>query len=254
MEMLQKIRIKIWIHTLTAEQGGEVPQLSHVECLEHLTLVGSTVTVQDDASVGLLVVLLGESQTGTNGHLGTDDTVATVEVLREHVHGATLAVGNTLPAAQQLTDDRPNRTTAHHSETVAAISSDDLVLAVDSVLNTNSNSLLAGGQVAETTNLLLLVQAIGSHLHATHGDHVAVHLLQLILGGLQGVRRRVELVGLEALVGETNGERLVIILYKMTTAISIWSVAPCPIFAGLPDGGLNKPAGCPRRAQTRRQW
>jgi hypothetical protein len=54
-----------------------------------------------------------------------------------------------------------------------------------------------------------------------HRDHVAVHLLQLLLGGLQSVRRRVELIGLEALVGETDGERLVIFLQCASTSISI---------------------------------
>lgn len=54
-------------------------------------------------------------------------------------------------------------------------------------------------------------------------DHVVVHLLQLLLGGLQGVWGRVELVGLEALVGETDSERLVILLYSTANAISIES-------------------------------
>jgi hypothetical protein len=40
-------------------------------------------------------------------------------------------------------------------------------------------------------------------------DHLAVHVLQLLLGHLQGVRRRVQLVGLEALIAEVNRERLV---------------------------------------------
>ena len=54
-------------------------------------------------------------------------------------------------------------------------------------------------------------------------DHVVVHLLQLLLGGLQGVWGRVELVGLEALIGETDSERLVILLYSTANAISIES-------------------------------
>ncbi len=37
-----------------------------------------------------------------------------------------------------------------------------------------------------------------------------VDLLQLLLGGLQSVRGRVDLVGLEALIAEVNRERLVI--------------------------------------------
>lgn len=41
-------------------------------------------------------------------------------------------------------------------------------------------------------------------------DHVVVHLLQLLLGNLKGVRRGVELVGLEALIAEPDGEGLII--------------------------------------------
>jgi hypothetical protein len=84
--------------------------------------------------------------------------------------------------------------------------------------------------MAETPDLLLLVQTIGGHLHTSkrplapktslpipvyivpHGDHVVVHLLELLLGGLEGVRGRVELVGLETLIGETDSERLVLLL------------------------------------------
>lgn len=39
--------------------------------------------------------------------------------------------------------------------------------------------------------------------------HVVVHLLQLLLGDLEGVWRGVELVGLEALVTQGNGEGLI---------------------------------------------
>jgi hypothetical protein len=132
------------IHTLTAEENRQVPQLGHVEGLEDLALVGGTVTVQNDGGVGLFVVLLGESQTGADGHLGTDDTVSTVEVLGEHVHGTTLAVRDTLAAAEKLTNDGLDGATAHHGETVATVGSDNLVHAGDGVLDTDRNGFLSG--------------------------------------------------------------------------------------------------------------
>ena len=153
--------------TLTAEENGEVPQLGHVVGLEDLTLVGGTVTVQDDTGGGLLVVLLGESETSTDGDLGTDDTVATVEVVGEHVHGTALAEGDTLTATEQLTDDGADGTTTHHGETVATVGSDDLVVAGDSVLDTGGDGFLTGRQVAETSDLLLLVKTVGGHLHTS---------------------------------------------------------------------------------------
>jgi hypothetical protein len=54
----------------------------------------------------------------------------------------------------------------------------------------------------------------GRHSTAPNCYHVVVHLLQLLLGHLQGVRRRVELVCLEALIAEGDLERLIIGLHK----------------------------------------
>ena len=219
--------------TLTAEENGQVPQLGHVEGLKNLTLVRGTITVEDDGGVRLLVVLLSEGQTGANGYLGTDDTVTTVEVLGEHVHRTTLAVRDTLTAAEKLTDDGLDGTTTHHGKTVTTVSGNNFVHASDGVLNSDSDSFLSDRQMAETPDLLLLVQTIGGHLHTSakeqavsqrlaqtthlmlivpHRDHVVVHLLELLLGGLESVRGWVELISLEALIGETDSEQLVILL------------------------------------------
>jgi len=102
------------------------------------------------------------------------------------VHGTTLSVGDTLSSAEQLANDGLDGGTAHHGETVAAVGGDDRVLLGDAVLDTDGDGLLTGRQVAETADLLLLVQSVGGHFHAAHGDHVVVHLLQLLLGGLEG--------------------------------------------------------------------
>lgn len=66
-------------------------------------------------------------------------------------------------------------------------------------------------------------------------NHVVVHLLKLLLGGLQGVWGRVELVGLEALVGEADSEGLVILLYSAIASISIESARPCMAISYSPD-------------------
>ena len=130
--------------TLTAEENGEVPQLGHVVGLEDLTLVGGTVTVQDDTGGGLLVVLLGESETSTDGDLSTDDTVTTVEVGGEHVHGTTLSVGDTLTTTQQFTDDRFYGSTAHKSETVTSVGSNNVVFLGKRMFDTDSDGFLTG--------------------------------------------------------------------------------------------------------------
>ena len=83
--------------------------------------------------------------------------------------------------------------------------------------------------MAETPNLLLLVQPIGSHLHLSRYDinskfhetlarqanipddhHVGVHLLKLLLGDVNAVRRRVQLIRLEALIAQVDREGLII--------------------------------------------
>jgi len=112
-----------------------------------------------------------EGNTSTDGYLSTDDTVTTVESSGEHVHGTTLAVCNTLSPAKQFTDDRSDAATTHKSETVASVGCDETVFLGDAVLNTNSNSFLTSGQMAETTNLLLLVKSVGGHLHSSSRFH-----------------------------------------------------------------------------------
>jgi hypothetical protein len=220
------------LRTLAAKDDGKVPELRHVVCLEHLTLVGSTISVQGKGNVLLVLVLACESNTSTNGNLGADDTVSTVESGSEHVHRSTLAVSNALSPAEQFANNGLDGSSAHEGEAVAAVGGDEMVLAVDGVFNTNGDGFLSGRQMAETPNLLLLVESVGGHFHAStqtcqndwvllvaafgvflpYGDHVVVHLLQLLLGDIECVRRGVELVCLEGLVGETDLEGLVILL------------------------------------------
>ncbi len=45
-----------------------------------------------------------------------------------------------------------------------------------------------------------------------YGNHVVVHPLQLFLGGVEGIRWRVELICLEALIREPDFEGFVIFL------------------------------------------
>lgn len=232
--------------TLASKDDGEVPQLGHVVGLEDLTLVGSTVTVKGDGDVLLALVLIGKGETGTDGDLSTDDTVTAVEALGEHVHGTTLSVGDTLSSAEKLSNDGLDRGAAHHGETVATVGGDDRVLLGDTVLNTDGDGLLTGRQVAETANLLLLVQSVGGHLHAAHGDHVVVHLLQLLLGGLEGEGGRVEHVGLEALVGQLDLEVGVILLYN-------WLVH-CQFFFLCLKMSIRWGRQPSRRGRWRRRW
>lgn len=143
--------------TLAAEENGEVPQLGHVERLEDLTLVGSSIAVKRDGGVLLALVLVCESQTSTDRNLSADDTVATVEALCEHVHGSSLSVRDTLTTAEKLADDGLDGSTAHQSESVTSVGGDDVVFLGDGVLDSDGYGFLSGGQMAEATDLLFLV-------------------------------------------------------------------------------------------------
>lgn len=50
--------------------------------------------------------------------------------------------------------------------------------------------------------------------HIPDSYHVVVHLLEFLLGGLEGVGRGIELVGLKGLIGELDGEGRLIVLEK----------------------------------------
>lgn len=129
-------------------------------------MVGSSVSVEGERDVVLALVLVGESDTCADRDLRANDSITAVETGREHVHGTTLSVGDTLATAEQLTDDGANGAAAHHGEAVAAVCGDEVVHLGDRVLDADSDSLLAGRQMAETPDLLLLVQTIGGHFHA----------------------------------------------------------------------------------------
>lgn len=151
--------------TLAAKESGQLPQLGHVESLKDLALVAGAVAVQDDGALLAAGVLVGKGQTGTDGDLRTDDTVAAIEVLREHVHGTTLAVCDALAATEQLANDGADGGAAHQGVAVASVGGDDIVFLADGMLDANGDGLLAGGKMAETSDLLLLVQPVGGHLH-----------------------------------------------------------------------------------------
>ena len=119
---------------LAYEDTREVPELGHVERLEDLTLVAGTVTVKREGAVVLLAVLKGESKTGANGDLGTDDTVAAEESGSEDVHGTALAVRRAALTTEELAEDTNNGTTAKDGEGMAAVAGDDEVILMDAVL------------------------------------------------------------------------------------------------------------------------
>jgi hypothetical protein len=97
---------------------------------------------------------------------------------------------------------------------MASVSSDEMIGLLNRVLNPHSHSFLSGGEMAETTDLLLLVEAIGRHFHPSDSDHVVVHLLEFFLGRLEGVGWWIEVIGFEGFVAEGYFEGFVVFLWS----------------------------------------
>lgn len=62
--------------------------------------------------------------------------------------------------------------------------------------------------------------SIFRRLRIPYRNHIIVDLLQFLLGRLQGVGRRIELVGLEALIGKIDSEGLILLLKQEITPVS----------------------------------
>jgi hypothetical protein len=155
------------------------------------------------------------------------------------VHRTTLSLGDTAFTAQKFSNDALDRSTTNVSETVASVSSDDLITVGDGRLHTNRNGFLfiqnefffftlvhnsrnipfpfsflfsferdvtylTSAQVAETANLLGLVKGISSHLHSAHGDHLCVHVNHILLGELKLQRRLLKFVNLKGRLWESD--------------------------------------------------
>jgi len=108
-----------------------------------------------------------ERESSTDRNLCSNDTIATIEALGKHVHGASLAVRNAFTTTQELPDDRFHGCAAHEGEAVAAVSSDNVVLLGEGVLNSDGDCFLTCGEMAETADLLLFVESVGGHFHTT---------------------------------------------------------------------------------------
>lgn len=223
-------------------------------------MVGRTISVQRKSNVLLVLVLAGKRNTSTNRNLSTNYAISAVKPRGEHVHGSTLSICDTLSPSEQFTNDRLHSGSAHQCKTVAPVGSDEMVRTFDGMLNADRNGLLSGGQMAETPNLLLLVEPIGRHLHSSiassvptkryvasrsvvpHSYHVVVHLFKLFLGNVHRVRRRIELVCLESLIGKTDLEGLVILLptvnYKVHQRLPINGMAETVLTSGTFSGSV----------------
>ena len=112
-------------------------------------------------------ILMCESETSTDWNLCTNDTISSIELGSKHVHGSTLSMGNTMTTTKEFANNGSDGAAAHESEAVATVGGDEVVFFGEGVFDSNGESFLASGEMAETTDLLLLVESVCSHFHTT---------------------------------------------------------------------------------------
>lgn len=175
--------------TLASEDDRKVPQFGHVERLKNLALVGGAIAVEGEGRVVFSQVLVCKGQTGADGDLCANDTVAAVEALGEHVHRSSFAVRDAFSPSEKFADDGSDGAASHQSEAVTSVGRDDVVFFGDGVLDACCYCFLAGGQMAETADLLLLVESVCCHFHPS-----IVTVSELVLNVSPGVSYRMETI------------------------------------------------------------
>lgn len=111
----------------TYKHARKVPEFGHVERLKDLTLVACAITVESERSGGPLEVFLGKSDTGADGNLGANNTIAAEETRCKDVHRATFSLGHADLAPEKLADDTRNGATTEDCKGMAAVGGDDRV-------------------------------------------------------------------------------------------------------------------------------
>jgi hypothetical protein len=86
---------------------------------------------------GLLKVFHSQCDSGTDGYLGTNDTISIEEAWRENVHRSTLSLGHADLVAEKLTDDTSDSATTKDSKRMAAVGSDNHIFLGYGRLKTN---------------------------------------------------------------------------------------------------------------------
>jgi hypothetical protein len=192
----------------TDQYSRQLPKGRNVQRLKELPLVRSTVTIESKSSGVLLLVLLREGKSASEGHLRADDTVPAVEVgvLLVEMHGSTFPAGAPVLAAHELGEGGDEVPSAGEVDAVVTVGSDDGVGSRDGGLHADGDGLLAVVEVAEPADELGLVEGVGGDLHAAHHGHVAEEGHELGGGGGDFPGGRVDEVGGEG-DGCLDGER-----------------------------------------------
>ncbi len=141
-----------------------------------MALIGRAVAEIGDANGAVIAILVRKSEAGAERDLRADDAVTAIELvlLREHVHGAALALGVPTTAAGQL---------GHHAAwihvhgqhvAVITIGRDHLIALAHAELHARHNSFLTDVEMTEATDEAHAVKLAGLFFEATDQQHVLV--------------------------------------------------------------------------------
>ena len=121
--------------------------------LEHLPLVGCSVTKIGDADLLVVFVFIGKAEPGAKRHLCANDTVAAVEcALNIHVHGSTHAARYTTLAPREFGHDRFRTASTCQHVGVATVAGNNRITGLKRLLDTGDNRFLPDIEVAESAD------------------------------------------------------------------------------------------------------
>ena len=125
-------------------ESRQTPQFCHVCSLIELTLIGSPITKQNAGHVLFVSVFEGEGQASSNWYLGSNDTIASVEVgwFLVVVHRTSLALGCSIPFAKHFRYYLPHWVPSFVGLAVNSVSTDQRIIKIKSSLHTFRDGFL----------------------------------------------------------------------------------------------------------------
>src|SRR5215467_2348523 len=159
---------------LADEDHGQLPEGGEVERLVELALGHRAVSEVAEHDLVAALVLDGETRSGGQGQVRAHDTVAAQEVdaLVEEVHRAALALGKSVPAAEELGHHAPGIGALGDAVAVLAVGRDHVVLRAYHRGGTYRHRLLADVEVEKPADLAQGVHLSGLFLEASEQLHL----------------------------------------------------------------------------------
>ena len=174
---------------LDHEDHRDVEETREIHRLVETTLIERSITeeakrdVLVDATVDdFILILLREGQTGSEWGLSTDDSMSTEEIVRlvEHVHRPALALRTAPDPTEHFSHAILGVHAASEGVPMIAVGGDDRIGMLHRRDTTDRDRFLANIDVAEATDLLVLVGLHGSNFELADQQHLPQPLMELL--------------------------------------------------------------------------